>query len=535
MKFLTHRPIVAGALLCAATAFASSALAQFSSDAATPLAIAASAGEDVQPKIARAANDGQYVSYFAGAGYDIYLDLRDSQGNAAWAAPLLIEDRAFSSTTDYALTSDAAGNAYVVYNAADPNNATGALVKMVSVAPSGSVRWTTVLYTSTLGATSLGSGRATVASDGFIWGAYAIGFDSAVARVNPKTGAVTSSLFINENATTKQMCSGLQPSTDGAVIFSTIRYTTISSPKTLRLRRINADGTYGWGGALGSPAFVTGSIQTGNFPDFIADGSGGAYVPWYTTSPLNCRMQHFDATGAITWGTDGVPVSTNTTASFGGTTANVNRTNPATVVGADGRIYCFYRSYSASIAGIVWYGLGAQCFNPDGTTAWGADGAMLVPHAPSSAGVLFDQQIGSALNFGGAVGCSYATSATATLATAYASRMNADGSVAWTTTVASNAGTKYRFVSSTASDNSVVMAWQSTTASNDIFAARVASDGTLGAPTAVPGDLNGDGAVNGIDLADLLGQWGGTGSGDLDGDGTVGGGDLAILLSGWTG
>ena len=113
--------------------------------------------------------------------------------------------------------------------------------------------------------------------------------------------------------------------------------------------------------------------------------------------------------------------------------------------------------------------------------------------------------------------------------------MNADGSVAWTTTLASNAGTKYRFVSSTASDNSVVMAWQSTTASNDIFAARVASDGMLGAPTAVPGDLNGDGAVNGIDLADLLGQWGGTGAGDLDGDGTVGGGDLAILLSGWTG
>jgi hypothetical protein len=535
MKSLTHRPIVAGALLCAATAFASSALAQYSSDANAPLAIAASAGEDVQPKIAKAADDGQYISYFSGVGYDIFLDLRDSHGNAAWAAPLLIEDRAFSSTTDYALTSDAAGNAYVVYNATDPNNATGALVKMVSVAPSGSVRWTTVLYTSTLGATSLGSGRATVASDGFVWGAYAIGFDSTVARVNPKTGAVTSSLFINENATTKQMCSGLQPSIDGAVIFSTIRYTTITSAKTLRVRRINSDGTYGWGGALGSPAFVTGSVQTGNFPDFIPDGSGGAYIPWYSTSPLNCRVQHFDATGAVTWGTDGVPVSANTTASFGGTTATVNRTNPATIVGSDGRVYCFYRSYSSSIAGIVWYGLGAQCFNADGTTAWGADGAMLVPHAPSSTGVLYDQQVGSALNFGSGVGCSYATSATATLATASAARMNTDGTVAWTTTVASNAGTKYRFGSSTASDDAVALVWQSTAASNDIFAARVASDGTLGAPASVPGDINGDGSVNGIDLGDLLSQWGGSGSADISGDGTVGGEDLAVLLSNWTG
>lgn len=535
MKSLTNRPIVAGALLCAATAVASGAHAQYSSDPNNPLSIVATGGDDVQPKIAKAASDGQYISYFSGVGYDIYLDLRDSHGNAAWAAPVLIEDRAFSSTTDYALTSDAAGNAYVVYNAADPNNAAGALVKMVSVAPSGSVRWTTVLYTSTLGPTSLGSGRATVASDGFIWGAYAIGFDSTVARVNPKTGAVTSSLFINENATTKQMCSGLQPSIDGAVILSTIRYTTITSAKTLRVRRINSDGTYGWGGALGSPAFVTGSVQTGNFPDFIADGSGGAYIPWYSTSPLNCRVQHFDATGAITWGTDGVPVSPNTTASFGGTTATINRTNPSTIRGADGRVYCFFKSYSASIGGIVWYGIGAQCFNTDGTTAWGTDGVMVEDHAPSSTGVVYDRSVGSALSFGSSVGCSYANSASAILANALAVRMNSDGTVAWRTTVASNAGTKYRFGSSTASDNSAVMVWQGTPTTNDIFAARVDSNGVLGAAAAPAGDLNGDGLVNGMDLASLLSQWGGSGSADIDHDGSVGGSDLAILLSGWTG
>ena len=524
-----------GLLLAAACSVATATHAQYSSNPASPLTIVATSGDDVQPKIAKAPNDGQYISYFSGVGYDIYLDLRDSHGNAVWAAPVLIEDRAFSSTTDYALTSDPAGNAYVVYNADNPANTATGLVKMVAVAPSGSVRWSTILYTATIGATSLGNGRATVASDGYIWGAYAIGFDSTVARVNPKNGAIASSLFVTENASTKQMCAGLQPSTDGGVIFSTIRYTTITSAKVIRVRRINADGTYGWGGILGNPAFVTGSVQTGNFPDFIPDASGGAYIPWYSTSPLNCRVQHFDSTGAITWGTDGMPVSANTTASFGGTTSTVNRTNPATIVGADGRVYCFYRSYSGSIGGIVWYGLGAQCFNADGTAAWGADGAMMVPHVPSAAGQVYDKQIGSALSFGKGVGCSYGDSSSAVATTARAARMNSDGTVAWDTLMASNDGTKYRFVSSTASDGSVVAVWQGGSASNDIACARVASDGTLGAPAGIEGDLNGDGFVNGIDLADMLSQWGGKGSGDLDGDGSVGGGDLAILLSNWTG
>ncbi|MDA0803662.1 MAG: hypothetical protein O2819_07920 [Planctomycetota bacterium] len=46
-------------------------------------------------------------------------------------------------------------------------------------------------------------------------------------------------------------------------------------------------------------------------------------------------------------------------------------------------------------------------------------------------------------------------------------------------------------------------------------------------------DINGDGIVDGIDLASLLGNWGGTGAGDIDGDGAVGGSDLAALLAAW--
>ncbi|MDZ4754092.1 MAG: hypothetical protein SGJ11_06305 [Phycisphaerae bacterium] len=49
-----------------------------------------------------------------------------------------------------------------------------------------------------------------------------------------------------------------------------------------------------------------------------------------------------------------------------------------------------------------------------------------------------------------------------------------------------------------------------------------------------PADLNDDGLIGALDLAILLGQWGGPGSADLDGSGHVGPSDLAIVLGSWT-
>jgi hypothetical protein len=55
-------------------------------------------------------------------------------------------------------------------------------------------------------------------------------------------------------------------------------------------------------------------------------------------------------------------------------------------------------------------------------------------------------------------------------------------------------------------------------------------------PDAPDADINGDGFVNGIDLAFILTYWGSsTPIADLDADGLVGGTDLAILLGAWTG
>ena len=51
---------------------------------------------------------------------------------------------------------------------------------------------------------------------------------------------------------------------------------------------------------------------------------------------------------------------------------------------------------------------------------------------------------------------------------------------------------------------------------------------------ACPADFNGDGIVNGSDLALLLGDWGRKGSAyDVTGDGILNGADLSILLGTW--
>mgnify|MGYP000971250136 CR=1 FL=1 len=67
----------------------------------------------------------------------------------------------------------------------------------------------------------------------------------------------------------------------------------------------------------------------------------------------------------------------------------------------------------------------------------------------------------------------------------------------------------------------------------DVSSLLVDPDSGLAVPRMV-GDINGDGAVNGGDLAVLLGAWGSAGAADLNGDGTVDAADLSLLLGAWT-
>jgi hypothetical protein len=68
----------------------------------------------------------------------------------------------------------------------------------------------------------------------------------------------------------------------------------------------------------------------------------------------------------------------------------------------------------------------------------------------------------------------------------------------------------------------------------DFLTASASSFSLQFAEAPLTADLNGDGVVNGADLAALLAQWGTAGAADIDQNGIVNGADLAALLANWT-
>lgn len=486
--------------------------AQYSTSAFAPLMVWGTASDDVQPKFAPAPNDGHYMSFLSGAGYDVMVVRLDKFGNPVWPAPVVVEDRALSSTTDYGMASDAAGNVYLAY---DQTNGSTAAIRVKSIDASGAERWAQWVTT----AAGVNVGRCTVASDGAVWVCHALNATPKIQRFNAATGAPTfaSPITITESGAT-QLPADIQPSVDGAVIVSCVRYTTFTGAKVLRAHRINVDGTRPWS-AIGTQVFTTNSLQFGNFPTFIPDGVGGAYFCWYGTGPLQSYAQRVDASGAVLWGTSGVAVTTTTTD---------NRVSPSMVLGADNRLYVFWSQQTPNTS---IYGIFGQCISK-GVRQWGNNGAAVEPMSST-----FSRTSATAGRVGDAVVCFYADSPSAVLDNLRSKRMSSAGVVEWSADIATNSGVKYRLAPAPAAASGCVLAWQggASVGSSDLFAARIGADGVLGPPPAGnPADLNGDGVVSAADLSILLSQWGGPGSADLNGDGTVGAQDLATLLGAWS-
>ena len=498
--------------------------AQFTSDPAQPAVLASAASEQVQPKVVPIPSGGFYMSWYdnRSGGYDPWVQRFDASGTGVWPdGGVRVLDTSFSSTEDYGLTMDNAGNAVIV-----TRSDIGGGVKIVAqaVSPSGTLLWGP---TGTQLAATGNAPKAGRAGDGAAVAGWTEGNRAKVMRLNADGTAAWATASTITDATATTILADLQPGDGGSVIASAVRYTTFTGAKTLQAQKYSATGTAQWA-ATNVRVFSAGSLQFGNFPPFISDGEGGAIFAWYTSSPLMCRVQWVSPAGALRFGTDGATVAD---------TTGLNRVDPAvTYLPASRRVFV---SWSENVPNSSIYGVGMQAFDEAGQKLLGVAGYPLAQletvyqYIQNRAGLVGGfptfTWTRTAPSFGNDV--------------IWSMSVDAGGTPRWTspTQVSVAAQTGRPLIAPLVGGSAHgLVAWErGGTGAADVVGARLNADGTLGPPSDPPADLNGDGAVNGDDLGVLLGAWGQCPSGsacpaDFNSDGYVDGIDLGFLLAGWT-
>ncbi|MFO0829934.1 MAG: dockerin type I domain-containing protein [Phycisphaerales bacterium] len=515
------RPIA----LSAAVLLASPALADWSSDPATNTPVCTATGDTIQPKIVPAPDGGVYVSWFDNriGGYDVYLQRFDINGNPLWAPNgILIADRSFSSTEDYGACPDGQGGVVLCFG---DDRFGGVKATVTRVDPSGTQVWgANGIQVSTVA--TINSPSVTLSGDGRIVAGWVQGNNTGLQRLE-LDGTIDWATPVVLTASGAQLwVADMQPGDGTSAIVSMVRQTGFSGAKTLRAQKVDASGTLLWGPNHVN-VFTTGSLQFGNFPNFLPDGAGGAVFSWYTTGPLQSWAQHVDGGGALLWGTNGVSVTVATTN---------ERTGPS--LAWDPVAQRAYVSWEEKVPNTSNYGVGAQAFDAAGARLWGASGVMLMPIATN-----FGVREMRARVLDGDPVFLFVRDLAFNNGTLFASRRAAaNGAAVWAGGLVQVSSTRTghsRLDTTVNPCNSLVVVWEDSRDGNqNIYGDALRPDGTLGPAEVILGDINHDCHVNAVDLGILLGAWGPQAApspADLNGDGVVDALDLGILLGAWTG
>ena len=357
----------ASALTLSAALIATTASAQWSTDPALNFSLADGPGEQILPKIAATADGGCYVSWFdGGAGYDVRLQRLDAAGNELWAHNgVLVRDRSFSSVQDYGLDIDASGAALLTFR--DDNFGTEQITAArvdasgtLSWGPSGVQLTNTTAFVASPKITGTANGDAVVS-----W------TENNQARTQRLTsgGATVWPASVDLTPPVGNYSVSDLHATGDDVILSIVHQTGSSflSPKHLKAQKFDASGAALWG-ASPVAVFDGGSLQIGNFPTFILDGSGGAVFSWYGTGPLQCYAQRILANGSEAFPHNG---------SVGSTDLTGTRVSPAVCFDATtSTTYMFWEEQNGTQS---TSGLSGQKFDATGVSQWGATGSTLIP------------------------------------------------------------------------------------------------------------------------------------------------------------
>ena len=168
----------------------------WSDDPALNLVVADGASEQVQPKVVALADGGFYVSWFDNAtgGYDVRLQRLSASGVELWPHNgILVADRSLSSTTDYGLSVDAAGNALLAFN--DDSQPTERIV-VSKISPAGVALWGTPGIAVSDSKAFLASPRVAGTDDGEVVVAWFQSPDTVLQRLDPSGTALCAAGWI---------------------------------------------------------------------------------------------------------------------------------------------------------------------------------------------------------------------------------------------------------------------------------------------------------------------------------------------------
>ena len=444
--------------------------AGWSSDPAVNLSVADAASDQAQPKLSPTPDGGVWVSWFdgIGTGYDVRVQKLDAMGDEVLVHNgELVADRGFSSTQDYGLATEASGDALLAFR---DDRFAGIQITAARIAVSGATLWgpTGVQLTSTTDFVAAPGIAGT--SDGGAVVAWTQENATRVMKLDGLGFPVWPGDVVLAPGTGSYSFNDIRADGNDVIVSITHETGGFGSPRHLLAQKIGPDGSLLWG-ASPVAVFDGGSLQFGNFPDFVGDGAGGGVFSWYDTSTLDlqCYVQRILSDGSEAFPHDGVAVSTNTSR---------DRTGPSAVFDAvDGSVVVFWTEETTSTNGV--YG---QRVDVGGNRIWGADGVVVEALSTDDVTQVRAVQLATGTFAFWSQAPSFGTNVL------LGARVDAGGTVdLMPFDVASTPSSKSRLAAVAAGDQAI-LAWSDDRVdSGDVLAQNVNDDGSLGDGTiAVP-------------------------------------------------
>lgn len=350
-----------------------SAWAQWSSNPAANTVLANGPGDQVQPKILPLANGNWYLSWFDGtntpppAGYKVFAQAIDAGAVALGPQNgLLVANLGVSSTEDYGLSVDTAGNGLLAF--LDDREGSNEQVTAAKVGPDGSMIWGTLGIQLTDDQNSHASPKIAGTTDGDVVVAWVSNSDVVLQKLDPSGSPLWGSGVVLSASNTNYLLADLHAADNGSVIVSWVNSGGFSSPSTLLANKLSATGQLLWG-AQNAQIYTAGSLQFGEFPYFVPDGSGGAVFSWYSNSPtLQVFAQHILSNGTAAFPENGSVGSNNN--------ANVHVSPSVSYDASTQETFLFWTEEDSNQ---VLNGVYGQKFDSAGNQQWGSNGLAIVP------------------------------------------------------------------------------------------------------------------------------------------------------------